>query len=163
MTKPYFIELAKYNIWANDIVLNWLQQIDETQWQQHITSSFNNIADTCIHIAGAEKIWLERWQLKENLTFLSNEFAGTKDELISIWQQVSKNILQFVEQMNEEDLNKTFTFKRLKGDINTMQFYHAFAHVFNHSSYHRGQLVTMLRQASFTNVSSTDMLTYFPH
>ena len=33
-----------------------------------------------------------------------------------------------------------------------------FAHVVNHGTYHRGQLVTMLRQVGFSNVGSTDLL-----
>jgi len=27
MTKAYFIELAEYNIWANNIVLSWIDKI----------------------------------------------------------------------------------------------------------------------------------------
>ncbi|WP_223233283.1 DinB family protein [Chitinophaga sp. CF418] len=31
----------------------------------------------------------------------------------------------------------------------------------NHSTYHRGQLVNMLRQVGFTQLSSTDLATYY--
>lgn len=163
MTKSYFTELAKYNIWANNIAINWLQQITEDQWQQHIESSFKSIATTCVHIAGAEKVWCDRWQQKNNIVFLANEFNGSKTDLINIWHTISNNILVFIEQSEESLFTKTFTFTRLNGEINTMLYYQAIAHVINHSSYHRGQLVTMLRQVGFTNVSSTDMLGYFPH
>jgi uncharacterized damage-inducible protein DinB len=36
-----------------------------------------------------------------------------------------------------------------------------FAHVVNHATYHRGQLVTMLRQVGFTDVSATDFLGFY--
>lgn len=164
MTKSYFIELAKYNIWANNIAISWLHQITEEQWQQYIESSFKSIAATCVHIAGAEKVWCERWMQKDNnIVFLATEFTGSKTDLINIWQATSNNILLFIEQANESLFTQSFTFTRLNGEINTMLHYHAIAHVINHSSYHRGQLVTMLRQVGFTNVSSTDMLGYFPH
>jgi uncharacterized damage-inducible protein DinB len=42
-----------------------------------------------------------------------------------------------------------------------LQYYQIFGHVFNHSTYHRGQIVTMLRQAGFIGVHSIDMSTYF--
>jgi len=29
MTKKYFQELAEYNLWANNIVCNWLDQIND--------------------------------------------------------------------------------------------------------------------------------------
>lgn len=160
MNKSYFIELANYNIWANNIVADWLLQISEEQWNETIISSFNSIALTCIHIAGAEKIWYERWINKPNQVFLFAEFKGSKNELVDIWKQASKNIQSFIETIDEQDLNKIFAFKRLNGDNNEMLYWQSFAHVINHSTYHRGQLVTMLRQVGFTNVASTDYLTY---
>lgn len=160
MKKSYFIELAQYNIWANDIVVEWLQQISEQQWNADITSSFNSIALTCIHIAGAEKVWYERWINKSSPVFLFNEFNGSKNELIAIWKQASQNIHEFIQTIEDEKLNNLFTFKRLNGEYNEMLYWQSFAHVINHSTYHRGQLVTMFRQVGFANVSSTDYLTY---
>ena len=160
MNKQYFVDLANYNIWANDIAINWLNQINDEQWNKEINSSFNSIALTCIHIAGAEKIWLERWESLANPIFLFAEFNGTKNDLISIWQQASTNILQFISKLPETNYSDSFTFKRLNGEINEMQYAQAFTHVINHSTYHRGQLVTMLRQVGFTDVSSTDYLMY---
>ena len=160
MNKKYFIELAQYNIWANNIVISWLQQIDDEQWKRSINSSFSSIEATVTHIAGAEKIWSERWQLHQNIIFLQPVFADAKNELIEIWKAASASILDFIEQMNEDDFTKSFSFKRLNGEENTLQYVQTFTHVINHSTYHRGQLVTMLRQVGFTNVSSTDHLAY---
>ncbi|WP_142529142.1 DinB family protein [Pedobacter westerhofensis] len=43
-----------------------------------------------------------------------------------------------------------------------MEFYRIFPHMVNHSRYHRGQLVTLLRrQAGFTDLCSTDLFTYY--
>lgn len=161
MSRSYFIELAQYNIWANNIVIGWLQQISEEQWNKEITSSFNSIAQTCVHIAGAERIWLERWQHISNPVFLFNEFKGNKNDLIQIWEKVSVQIRQFMENMKDEELFKSFSFVRLNGEANEMQYWQSFAHVINHSTYHRGQLVTMLRQAGFTNIAATDLLIYY--
>ncbi|WP_408612388.1 DinB family protein [Chryseobacterium fluminis] len=36
-----------------------------------------------------------------------------------------------------------------------------FPHFVNHATYHRGQLVTLLRQTGFTDFSNTDLATYF--
>ncbi len=161
MNKKYFIELAQYNIWANNLVISWLEQISDEQWKHNVISSFNSIAETVTHIAGAEKVWADRWQLVENIVFLKPEFSDAKSELIEIWQTASANILHFIEQMNENDFAKTFSFKRLNGEENTLQYAHTFTHVINHSTYHRGQLVTMLRQVDFTGVSSTDAMNFY--
>jgi uncharacterized damage-inducible protein DinB len=161
MLKTYFLELAAYNIWANNKVINWLNQITDEQFNQHITSSFSSIKETCIHIAGAEKVWLERWQMINNAKFLADDFNGSKNELIAIWQKASADINEFIASKSETEFENKFSFKRLNGDLFKMEFSKTFAHVFNHSTFHRGQLVTMLRQAGFTNVESTDLLTYY--
>lgn len=161
MTKKYFLELADYNIWANNRVITWLNQISDEQYHQIITSSFSTIKDTCIHIAGAEKVWLERWQMIDNRMFLADEFKGTKHELITIWQTASQDIKEFIVSKSETEFENKLSFKRLNGDLFLMEFSKTFAHVFNHSTFHRGQLVTMLRTAGFTNVESTDLLSYY--
>lgn len=161
MNKKYFTELAQYNIWANNIVISWLHQISEEQWKRNVTSSFNSIAETVTHIAGAEKIWLERWQIKTTTNFLKYNPTSSIADVTEIWQTASQNMLTFIEQMNEDNFAKIFYFKRLNGEENTMQYAQTFTHVFNHSTYHRGQLVTMLRQVGFTNVSAIDALVFY--
>jgi uncharacterized damage-inducible protein DinB len=160
MSKEYFKEIANYNIWANQIVMNWLQQISEEQWNREINSSFSSIALTCIHIAGAEKIWYERFINKENPVFLFNEFNGSKTDLIKIWTEQSNNLLQCISNLETVNVYGHFNFNRLNGEVNEMIYWQGFAHVFNHSTYHRGQLVTMLRQVGFLGVSTTDYLAY---
>lgn len=161
MLKTYFLELADYNIWANTKVIGWLNQLDELQYNQNIISSFSTIKDTSIHIAAAEKVWLERWQMIENPVFLASDFNGTKQDLINIWLKASNDIKSFIASKPETEFENKFSFKRLNGDLFYMEYSKTFAHIFNHSTFHRGQLVTMLRQAGFTNVDSTDLLSYY--
>lgn len=161
MTKQYFIELASYNIWANDIVIGWLEKISEEQWNQPIVSSFGNIGATVLHIAGAEKVWLDRFEKVESPVWLPNVYKGGKEELIGIWKKASADLKNRMETFDEKMLSETLRLKRLNGEWNEVPYFAAFAHIFNHSTFHRGQIVTMLRQAGFTGVSSTDMLGYF--
>jgi len=162
MTKQYFIELADYNIWANDIVCSWLEQISDEQWNQKIVSSFESIQQTVLHIISAETAWAERLQKKEKVAWLQVEHKGNdKDEHIALWKNASKQLKNFIESFDESKMNDALTFKRFNGEENTMQYYEIFAHTFNHSTYHRGQVVTMLRQAGFTDVKSTDLLGFY--
>ena len=161
MTKNYFIQLSNYNIWANNIVCSWLEKISDGQWMEHITSSFNSIQETVLHIIAAEHIWLQRMNNEENQVWLQSTFAGTKDEHIALWKNTSAGLKDFVETFDESNLQTNLDFKRLNGDAYSMPFYELLAHIFNHSTYHRGQLVTMLRQVGVTNVEATDMLLFF--
>jgi len=142
MTKQYFLEVADYNIWANDIVLSWINKITDEQWEKHVVSSFNSIAETVLHITSAETIWLERLNKAESPVWLQSTFKGTRTDVIELWKKASLGL-------------------KINGDRYEMPHYQVFAHIFNHSTYHRGQLVTMLRQVGFTDVGSTDKLGFY--
>ncbi len=161
MDKNYFIELADYNLWANTIVCNWLEQITEEQWSREIVSSFSSVQQTVLHIISAEYAWLERFKRNPEIVWLQPSFKGTKDEHITLWKQTSQELKKFISEFEENQLSVKLEFTRLNGDVYTMPFYQLFAHVVNHAAYHRGQLVTMLRQTGFTNVQSTDLLGYY--
>lgn len=161
MTKEYFIELADYNTWANDLVHSWFDNINDEQWNQPIVSSFKSLAETSVHTAGAERIWLDRLTKVENPVFLVSVFKGSKQDAIDIWKKTSQELKSFVENFHESKLEDKIGFRLRDGRQKELQYYQIFAHVFNHSTYHRGQIVTMLRQAGFTGVHSIDMSTYF--
>lgn len=161
MTKHYFIQLADYNIWANDIVHSWLNKVTDEQWEQTVLSSFNSIAATTLHVAGAETVWVDRLNNLPAPVWLPSVFKGSKNETLEVWNKASKNLKSCIENLDETKLPVNLSFRRLNGDAYEMPHYQVFAHTFNHSSYHRGQIVTMLRQVGFSDVGSTDMLVFF--
>ncbi len=160
MNKNYFLELAQYNIWANQKMTNWFSQISEEQWSQKLIGSFDSIEATAIHTAGAEKVWFERLN-NQAQPFLNLTFKGDKNDLIEIWQNASVNLKDYVSEISEEELQETFSYKNLKGEAFSRVRYQAIAHVFNHSTYHRGQMVNYLRQVGFTSVETTDLIYFY--
>jgi uncharacterized damage-inducible protein DinB len=161
MTKKYFIELSNYNVWANNIVCSWLGKITDEQWNQTVISSFNSIRETILHMIGAENVWTERMNEVAAPAWIPGLFKGTKDEHIALMKKTSESVKNFVIAFDEDRLQTKLFFKRLNGEENLMPFYQILSHVINHSSYHRGQLVTMLRLVGFTNVSSTDLSVFY--
>jgi uncharacterized damage-inducible protein DinB len=161
MNKHYFIKLADYNSWANNKAIEWLNQINDEQWDQVITSSFSSIKQTAIHIASAEKIWIDFWNNVPDPVYLSVAFKGSKNELTAIWKKASTGLKDFVEKYPEENFWQPITFRYPSGAEGGMEFWQTFSHIINHSTYHRGQLVTLLRQAGFTELSSLDLATYY--
>ena len=161
MTKQYFMTLAEYNIWANDIVHSWLEKISDDQWAQTINSSFPSLSATALHTAGAETIWFDRLSKAAEPRWLPNMIKGDKKEVQDAWRNASASLKSFIENFDESKLEESVSFKRPDGNTYQLQHYQIFAHVFNHSTYHRGQIVTMLRQTGFTSVHSIDQSTYF--
>jgi uncharacterized damage-inducible protein DinB len=160
MTKEYFTLLADFNIWANDILSGWLESLDEAQWTKEMASSFPTVQETVLHIISAEKAWLQRFE-KEQVEWLQSSFKGSKREHIDLLKKTSLELRNFVVGFDEQQLPVSLTYKRLNGEQKTTPFFVMFAHVFNHSTYHRGQLVTMIRQTGSKNVGSTDLLSFY--
>ena len=162
MNKDYLQQIANYNYWANSKIIEWLQLINDRQWDQVIVSSFSSISKTAIHIVSAEKYWVDHWTQIPDPKFLSMEFKGTKNELIEIWKRSSADLSNCVERYPVADYSQPVSFKYPKsGGTGKMAFWQTVVHAINHSTYHRGQMVTLLRQAGFINMSSLDMATYF--
>jgi uncharacterized damage-inducible protein DinB len=66
---------------------------------------------------------------------------------------------QFVmEQLNEEILQSNLHYQNSRGEQFAQPVYEVVMHVFNHSTYHRGQLVTMMRQLGENNLPQTDFI-----
>lgn len=161
MTKEYFTKLAAYNAWADLKATNWLEQISDEQWNMTITSSFSSVRDTAVHIASAEKIWIDFWTNAPTPVYLSAGFAGTKSDLINIWKTSSAGVQKFIDSYPEENYLLPVTFRYPRGGEGQMEFGQTFSHMINHSTYHRGQLVTLLRQTGFTSFGSIDLATFY--
>ncbi len=160
MNKAYFQTLANYNIWANNLLISWLRQISNEDWSKELGGSMPSIATTITHIAGAEKVWFERLN-HEVQPFLTTYFKGPKNEAIEIWEKSSENLSIYIFNISDQQLDEKFEYKNIAGDTFSSKKMEALAHVFNHSTYHRGQIVNYLRQIGFEGVSSTDLITYY--
>jgi uncharacterized damage-inducible protein DinB len=163
MLKQYFTDLAAYNSWADQKAIDWLSQINHEQWEQINVSSFCSIRQTAVHIASAEKIWVDFWIRAADPVYLSANFTGTKTQLMDIWKAASSRLETFIIAHPEENLNQQVSFIYPNGNLGQMPYYQTFAHIINHSTYHRGQLVTLLRQAGYVQFSSIDLATFYIH
>lgn len=160
MTKTYLLELANYNIWANDKLTDWLSQINQEQFEQPLVGSFKNIYETTLHIVAAEQIWHQRLQ-NDVPEWLASTFEGDRNLMLEIWKRTANDLKQYIVDSSDEKLMEKFAFSTRDGTPFYMERYKALAHTFNHSTFHRGQLITLLRQIGFTGVSTTDMINYY--
>lgn len=159
--KGYFVELAAFNNWADCRAIDWLSQISEEQWNQVCISSFGSIRETAIHMVSAKKIWIDIWTNVPSPSYLSITFNGGRNELLGIWKKLAEDLTSFIENFPLENYLNEITVKKPNGELSTLEFRKTFPHMINHATYHRGQLVTLLRQTGFTDLSNTDLFTYY--
>lgn len=148
--------LYAYTDWANDRILATIAPLSAEQFTQEIVSSFSSIRDTLSHIAFAEWLWLQRWMgaSPSELPEWAKEasFAMLRDLL----HEIAADRRNYLADLSDESLESMLDYRSIKGDPFTMPLGQLLIHCANHSTYHRGQLVTMLRQAGAESIPSTD-------
>jgi len=146
---------AAYNIWATKLLTNRISKLSDEAISREITSSFSSIYKTTQHMWLAEEIWWKRLKLIENIVLESEKFTGTFNEMVDISAKQSQLIKDWIDGATETQLVHVFAYVRNK-EQHKMPVYQMLHHVFNHASYHRGQLVTMLNQLGADKIPATD-------
>ena len=147
---------AAYNVWANHKLIFAMESLEDTAWFTEVPSSFNTLYKTVLHIWDAESIWWQRMKLQERILIPSENFSGDFKELVSALLQQSRLWEDWVANASELSITHVFQYQDRKRNVFKMPIYQMVHHVFNHGTYHRGQLVNMLRQLGETKVPSTD-------
>ena len=93
----------------------------------------------------AEWVWLERWQDRSpKQLFASEEFPSVAD-VRARWVHIEAAQETFVASLTGEQLLRTGRYTNRQGEVWEYALWRQFHHLFNHSTYHRGQVTTMLR------------------
>ena len=152
--------LYRYNRWANARMLDAVEALPGGQLAQEISGSFRSLRDTLAHILGAEWIWLRRWKGTSPPALLDPAELATLAALRARWSEVEGEQKDFVESVTETALQKEVAYVNMKGETWRYPLERMMQHLVNHSSYHRGQVATLLRQLG-TAPASTDFLLFF--
>ncbi len=153
--------MAHYNIWANAQFIRILRSLEDEKLDMEIVSSFPGIRKTVLHIWGAEDIWMQRLMQVPKVEWKALSFNDTIGALCDNWEETSGAYPDYINSKSDpEDFGASIPVTNIKGEKYNDQIAAILQHVFNHSSYHRGQLVTMLRQAGITTIPSTDLIAY---
>ena len=104
----------------------------------------------------ADSIWWQRMKMNERINIPSENFNGTMKEVTDGLLQQSKLWEEWVSNASDLSLDHVFQYYNTKKEHFKMPVYQMLHHVFNHGTYHRGQLVNMLRQLDVEKIPSTD-------
>ena len=113
-----------------------------------------------MHIVGAEQVWLSRWQERPLSKLPTQEEVADLAELKQLWCRVRDERDACLSRLDEGDLEKELTVTTTKGARFQHTYSEMFRHLMNHSSYHRGQLVTLLRQLGAA-APATDLILFY--
>jgi uncharacterized damage-inducible protein DinB len=150
---------AQYNRWAHQRLLTCIGQLSPEQQVQEIESSFSSLYKTILHVWGSETIWFARVQGAPK-RIEGDPFKGSIQLLSDALLQVDQQWLDWVAQKNDASLMQELSYQNLRGEHFRQPFYQLLQHIFNHSTYHNGQLVTILHQVGVSELPATDFIVW---
>jgi uncharacterized damage-inducible protein DinB len=156
--KDILSQYASYNLWGNQLLLDLMNTLPEEQLHQTVASSFNSLYKTVLHMFSAESIWWQRMKLQERINIPAETFTGDFKELSTQLLNQDRQWMEWVNAAQEHALQHVFQYQNFKREQFKQPIFQMLMHVFNHSTYHRGQLVTMLRQLGIEKIPSTDFI-----
>jgi uncharacterized damage-inducible protein DinB len=158
--KELLQQFSIYNIWANRLIGDMIVALPEEKQLSEIQSSFGSLHKTVLHMWDAESIWWQRLKLQERIIIQSISFTGNTKDVFSGLLQQNQQWIDFITNAQERQLQHEFIYRNSKKEQFKQPVFQMLLHVFNHGTYHRGQLVNMLRQLGVDKIPQTDFIVW---
>ncbi len=145
--KEHFLTLYHYETWANQKIIESIESYAPND--QQILRLFS-------HILSSQTIWLQR--LNHQSTLQSAWQVLAVEECKLQMHQNHQMLMEFLDKT--ENFSQKIDYKNTKGECFTNTVYEILTHLFNHSSYHRGQIVFCLKNYTH-ELPVTDLIFYW--
>ena len=152
--------LYDYTRWADGRMFEAVGKLSPEAWTKDLGSSLKSVRDTVVHIVSAQWIWISRWKGQTPSGMWAAAEFPTPASVREKWEPLAAEQAAFVAAQTEESVAKPLTYKNLKGESFTYPLGQLMLHTTNHSTYHRGQVTTMIRQLGGQPLSS-DLVVYY--
>jgi len=159
VVKDLLFRYAQYNQWAHKRLLDVIRGLTVEQQHTTIPSSFDSLYKTVFHVWGAQSLWLGRLN-HAPIKISGDPFLGSMEDLSKALETVDQQWVDWFVNKDNNLLEVKIQYKNMAG-LDFQQSYDLLLqHIFNHCTYHNGQLVTMLRALGIDKIPSTDFVAW---
>jgi uncharacterized damage-inducible protein DinB len=153
------VRLFEYTVWANHKLMRLAATLSVDDFKRDLKSSHGGVRGTLAHTMSAEWVWLERWKgVSPTKMFDEGEFPDIV-ALRDRWASIEEHRDSWLANLRPDAMGESLRYRNLQGQDLESPLWQMVQHVANHSTYHRGQVVTFLRQLGAKTVS-TDMIAW---
>ncbi len=151
--------LYAYNRFANARTLRAAAALGPGQLQRGMGAGDRSVFGTLAHIIWAEWRWLGRWLAPAPAPGPDPLLCADLPALAARWADLERAQAEFLEPLPETALQEWRTYENPPGTRWTYTLSQMLQHLVNHSTYHRGQVATLLRQSG-ARAEATDLLVF---
>lgn len=161
MTLEFLLkDYTTYNFWANELTVNWLKDKPLDLLDREVPSSFPSLRSTLLHVWSAQDIWLHRLQGNSPTQFIAATFAGSNSQLLEGLMDNSTAFKNYINKREPEYFSQRIEYTHTTGVPFAQFTSEIIQHCMQHSTYHRGQIVTIARNLGLTDPPKTDYIEY---
>jgi uncharacterized damage-inducible protein DinB len=142
-----------YVRWADGQAVAAARSVSDEEYFRERAISRGSIHKLLVHMMTAPHFWLTDWRggSSAGLPDVSPAANPTLAHVAATWPRVHDAIGTFLDGLQPADLARPVRFVR-DGREYTTSLADSITHVFDHATYHRGQLNTMVKQGGGTPI-----------
>ena len=158
-------DYVRYNAWANCHLVDWLKTKPTEKMERSVPSSFPTIKKTLLHIWKTQLFWLDVLKVQQRsydedaTSYYEDDPEMNTAEVFGCLGTQSQEIAGFVHDLDERALREKVPTITPWFESNQPR-YELIQQCMNHSTYHRGQIVTIGRNIGMTDAPMTDFNYY---
>ncbi|MFZ4102773.1 MAG: DinB family protein [Sphingobacterium thalpophilum] len=158
--KSLLLNYLQYNHWANEKMCNYLSGVDEDEILANKKAEYQTIKKVILHVADSEQTWLARLNGKNIPHMHKLDSSGSFAGICSTIRNNSVDFIEFVSGKDDQFLLSVTEYVNLKGKTFSQNNAEIILHCMNHSTFHRGQVMSMLRYVGYTDQSASDFIMF---
>lgn len=138
MTDGHIVQtLVEYHVASNRrLWAHIVEHLTDAQFVEDVGYAHGSLRNQIVHVAVTDRYWLHDVQVKP-VTGLNPEDYPTRESFTSVFEEIEDALLQYVRSLNGPDFEVT-------PQGLTLSRGEALAHVVNHGTDHRAQILSML-------------------
>lgn len=144
--RDYFVDLARYHAWANDILFRELDKLSEERRRRDCGLFFRSIHHTVDHLLLVNRLWMGRL----TGTPVAADFRTVQ---IEDWEALKKALrdelaamADWLAKQDEAWFAQDISFTASSGKAGSMKASDILTHMLTHFNHHRGQISAAITQ-----------------
>jgi len=153
-TRELLLNDIDYSAWADQQLLEACSNLTTDELSRDLGASHRSILETLRHIFYAERVWRNRLlasklppliEVGDQRLFEDPPPEPDLNSLKQKWPEVWHSLHRWLEDLQEPDISTELSCLKPDGEELRLSYSMIVAHLVNHSTLHRGQVISMLR------------------
>ena len=159
MTLEVLLTLYRYNEWANRRLLQAANLLPATEFTRDLGGSLQSVHGTLLHILWVELMFMRRWRGRSATDLSAPPQLDSVATISSAWEDLEHERTAYLGQLADADVTRTISYVDSRGRSVSLALWQTLIHLANHSTYHRGQVASQLRQLGYAP-PATDFIVF---